>query len=65
MDPELVMWLAKQRVRETEALAARNALTREARVPRTPLRVALGLALIRLGRFLVRDEPAWAGKPRG
>jgi hypothetical protein len=65
MDEYLAMWLTKQRLRDNEELVARYALAREARAARPPVRAVIGLALIRVGRFLVRGTPAWAGQPRG
>lgn len=48
--------MARDRLAELRALAARQSLLREARAGRPPMRVALGTALVRLGRWLM-EEP--------
>lgn len=53
-----IAWLIKQRVSELQAAARRAALLRDVPLPRHPLRVALGTALIRLGAWLLREEYA-------
>jgi hypothetical protein len=65
MNEYLAAYLMKERFRELRELAARQALLRAARPPRVPLRVVVGLALIRAGRLLARRAPALAGHPRG
>jgi hypothetical protein len=50
--------LARDRLAELRALAARESLYRELRPPRRPLRVALGAALVRIGHRLSRHETA-------
>jgi hypothetical protein len=55
----LIERLVRQRLAEAEATATRLALVAKASPPRAPLRVALGSALIRLGRRLA-ESPAGA-----
>lgn len=43
-------WLIKERLAEARAAGARDALLHAHRPPRQPMRIALGLALIRLGQ---------------
>jgi len=43
-------WLIKERLAEARAAGARGALIHARRPPRQPMRVALGLLLIRLGQ---------------
>jgi hypothetical protein len=53
-------WLIKERLAEARAAGARDALFHAHRPPRQPMRVALGLALIRLGRRLQSGRPSTA-----
>jgi hypothetical protein len=64
MQEYLTECLVKERIAHLEALAVRSQLVREARGPRRPLRIALGLGLIRAGQCLLRGVPAWAAEPR-
>ncbi len=43
-------WLIKERIAEARAAGARDTLLHAHRPPRQPMRVALGLVLIRLGQ---------------
>jgi hypothetical protein len=52
--------LVRDRHAQLRDLAERCALRRALREPRRPLRVRLGLALIRGGRWLARRRPAWS-----
>lgn len=45
-------WLAKERLKEVRAFAARQALIRQALADRPSLRVKLGTLLIRCGQWL-------------
>lgn len=56
-------WLARERVAEARAAAARWALLRSLPPAPSPLRVALGRALIRLGQWLAA-APAAADRLR-
>ena len=60
MDLEVSTYIARQRLEEARQLAARWHLVESARPPRQPFRVALGLALIRLGRTLAAQGPGQA-----
>ncbi len=64
MHEYLTEYLVKERTARMEAFATRLLLLREARPPRRPLRMTLGLGLIRAGRFLLRGVPEWAAEPR-
>jgi hypothetical protein len=64
MNDYLAKYLMEDRLRELREIRARQNLARAARVPRVPLRVAAGLALIRAGRMLARRAPALAGHRR-
>jgi hypothetical protein len=66
MDANLyfIEMLVRDRHGQLRDLAARCAVRRVLRQPRPPLRVRLGLALIRGGRWLVRGGPAWSGRRR-
>jgi len=53
MNPQLVEQVARQRLEEARAEAARWALLRQLRPAPRPVRVAVGLALIKLGHWVV------------
>jgi hypothetical protein len=55
--------LIKDRLDDARASAARHALVRLLRPVRRPVRVALGLALIRAGRWMAGRAPRRAGQP--
>ena len=55
----LIDWLVRERLADAQRAAKRAALISAANPSRAPLRVALGTALIRLGRRLA-DSPASA-----
>lgn len=55
--------LLKERLAEARELAARNALIDSLRLPRRPMRVALGLALIRVGQWILGRVPEYATEP--
>ena len=63
MDDYLTEHLMHERRARMEAFAARQRLLREARGPRRPVRLALGLGLIRAGQFLLRGAPAQTAEP--
>lgn len=56
--------LVKARLEEARAMAARQALVQSLRPVRRPMRVALGLALIRAGHWMAGRTPRRAGQPR-
>jgi hypothetical protein len=55
----LTYWLTRQRLQDVQADARQRALAALAAEPRVPVRVALGTALIRIGRRL-SEAPAEA-----
>jgi hypothetical protein len=57
MDTHMQLQLAKERLDEARATAARWALLRSLRPARRPVRVAVGLALIRIGHWLAGRAP--------
>ena len=57
VDEYLIDALAKARLEEMRAWAARHALLRSARPVAHPLRTVVGMALIRVGRRLLRGMP--------
>jgi len=63
MDLELAGYLAADRLKEARRRAAYWHLAESLRPTRRPIRVAVGLALIRLGRALAAKGPAGAGSP--
>lgn len=54
--------LVKERLAEARAAAARSALLRDL-PPRLPGRVAVGLALIRIGRWILGQAPENVSEP--
>jgi len=56
--------LARDRLEDARALAAHQALLRSLRPAGRPARVALGLALIRLGHWLAGRAPRRPTAPR-
>jgi hypothetical protein len=56
--------IAKDRLTEAREMAAQGRLMARARVAPEPLRVSLGLALIRLGRSLAGQAAKGATRPR-
>ena len=56
--------LVRARLDEARALAASQALLRSLRPVRRPVRMVLGLALIRVGHWVAGREPRRAGAPR-
>jgi len=57
MDTHLQLQLAKGRLDEARATAAHWALIRSLRPARRPVRVAVGLALIKIGHWLAGRAP--------
>ena len=57
MDTHLQLQLAKERLDEARAMAAHWALIRSLRPARRPVRVAVGLALIKIGHWLAGRAP--------
>ncbi len=55
--------VVRERLDEARADAARQALIRSLRPVRRPMRVALGLALIRVGHWVAGRAPRRAGHP--
>jgi hypothetical protein len=62
-NPYLVEALVRDRLEEARAWTAQAALAAEHRSPTPGLRVALGLALIRIGRALAGSELTKARRP--
>jgi hypothetical protein len=60
MNVYVAEWLIKERIAEARAAGARSALLDAHRPPRQPMRVALGLALIRLGQRIQSGRPSVA-----
>jgi hypothetical protein len=56
-------YLVKARLDEARSLAAQLALLRSLRPVRRPVRVAVGLALIRVGHWVAGRAPKRAGEP--
>lgn len=56
-------WLVWERYREAQRLAARGWWWDPPSRPRRPLRVALGLAMIRAGHWILGSAPGYAGHP--
>jgi hypothetical protein len=61
MNAHLHEALVKERLDEARAMAAHLALLRALRPARPPVRVVVGLALIRVGRWLAGRAPRSAG----
>ena len=57
MDYYFAEWQVKTRLGETQAIAERLALLDAPCPPRRPARLALGLALMRLGRWVLGGLP--------
>ena len=55
--------LVRERMEEARAMAARQALIRGLRPVPGPVRVAVGLALIRAGHWVAGRAPRRAGEP--
>jgi hypothetical protein len=64
MNPQMEEQVARQRLDEARAEAARWALLRQLRPARRPARVALGFALIKVGHWVAGRAPRRAGQPR-
>jgi hypothetical protein len=64
MNPQLAEQVARHRLEEARAEAARWALLRELRPAPRPVRVVVGIALIRLGHWVAGRAPRRAGQPR-
>ena len=64
MNPQMEEQVARQRLDEARAEAARWALLRDLRSARHPLRVAIGYALIKVGHWVAGRAPRRAGQPR-
>jgi hypothetical protein len=64
MNPQMEEQVARQRLDEARAEAARWALLRQLRPARHPVRVALGFALIKVGHWVAGRAPRRAGQPR-
>ena len=57
MNTHLDLQLARERLDEARAVAAQWALVRSLRPARRPVRVAVGLALIKIGHWLAGRAP--------
>jgi hypothetical protein len=56
--------LVRDRLEDARAMTARQALVRGLRPARRPVRVTLGLALIRAGHWMAGRAPRRTGQPR-
>jgi hypothetical protein len=56
--------LVRDRLRDDRAIAAQSAMVQRLRPTRLPVRMALGLALIRAGYWVAGRDPRRAGQPR-
>ena len=54
--------LVKERIEEARAFGARRALVRSLRPPRRPVRVRLGLVLVRIGHWMLGQTLDRAGE---
>ena len=64
MNYHLAEQLAKDRLAEARDVAATATLLREGRAPSEPLRVTVGLALIKLGRWMAGQAAKRSAGPR-
>jgi hypothetical protein len=64
MNPQMEEQVARQRLEEARAEAARWALIRQLRPARKPMRVVVGFALIKIGHRVAGRAPRRAGQPR-
>lgn len=64
MNTHLEAWLVRERLEEARAFAAQQAVLQSLRPARRPVRVFLGLSLIRIGRWLAGKAPRAAGEPK-
>lgn len=64
MNTHLQLQLARQRLDEARADAARWALVRQLRPARRPVRMVVGLALIKAGHWVAGRTPRRVGQPR-
>jgi hypothetical protein len=64
MNPLMEEQVARQRLDEARAEAARWTLLRQLRPARHPLRVAVGFALIKVGHWVAGRASRRAGQPR-
>jgi hypothetical protein len=62
MNPYLIEALSRAQLAEWRAAAERYGQLQAAAPPRRPLRVALGLALIRLGTWAAGTRPSLAAR---
>ena len=64
MNPQLEEQVARQKLDEARAEAARWALVRSLRPARRPIRVTVGLALIKAGHWVAGRAPRRVEAPR-
>ena len=64
MNPLMEEQVARQRLDEARAEAARRALLRDLRPARRPMRVTVGFALIKVGHWVAGRAPRRAAEPR-
>jgi hypothetical protein len=64
MNPQLEEQVARQRLEEARAEAAHWALLRSLRPARRPMRVTVGLALIKAGHWVAGRAPRRVSTPR-
>lgn len=64
MNTHLEEWMVRERLEEARAFAARQATLSSIRARRLPVRVSVGFALIRVGRWLAGQAPKPQGEPK-
>jgi hypothetical protein len=64
MNPQVEEQVVRQRLDEARAEAARQALLRDLRPARRPIRVAVGFALIKVGHWVAGRAPRRTSQPR-
>lgn len=63
MNDYVMRLLVKERIEEARDFGARRALVRSLRPPRRPVRVRLGLILVRIGYWMLEQTLDRAGEP--
>lgn len=56
--------IARERQARMQAFATQRTLLRSLGLPRRPLRIRVGHALIQAGRWMLRQGPTWAEERR-
>lgn len=63
MNTHMELELATVRLEEARAWASRQAVIKSLRSPRQPMRVVVGLGLVRVGRWLARPAVKRSAEP--